>query len=103
MKSGLLLKSKDEKIHRLRNEAVVIKDAQTITTKMLKDELDSKNKLLEDKKAEADSSSEAHAAELQILRLGHAKEIPELEKRGQRKLQECRMIIPRLCHKPRVI
>lgn len=86
MKSGLLLKSKDEKIRRLRNEALVIKDVQTITIKMFKDELDSKNKLLEDKKAEVDSFSEAHATELQRLRLGHAKEILELEKRGQRKL-----------------
>lgn len=85
-KSGLMLKSKDEKIRRLRNEALVMKDAQTKTAKMLKDELDSKNKLLEDKEAKADSFFEAHAAELQWLRIGHAKEILELEKRGQRKL-----------------
>ena len=90
MKSELLLKSKDERIRRLRNEALAIKDMQTITTKMLKDELDTKDKLLEDKEAEANSSRKAQAAELQRLRSSYAKEILELEKRNQRKLQDIR-------------
>lgn len=90
MKSELLLKSKDERIRRLRNEALAIKDMQNITTKMLKDELDTKDKLLEDKEAEANSSRKAQAAELQRLRSSYAKEILELEKRDRRKLQDIR-------------
>lgn len=90
VKSELLMKSKDEGIRRLRNEALAIKDMPTITTKILKDELDTKDKLLEDKEAEANSSREAQAAELQRLRSSHAKEILELEKRDRRKLQDIR-------------
>lgn len=90
MKSELLLKSKDERIRRLRNEALAIKDVQFITTKMLKDELDTKDKLLEDKEAEANSSRKAQAAELQRLRSSYAKETLEFEKRDRRKLQDIR-------------
>lgn len=42
---------------------------------MLKNELDTKDKLLEDKEAEANLSRKAQAAELQRLRSSYAKEI----------------------------
>lgn len=90
MKSGLLLKSKDERIRRLRNEALATKDVQTILTKMLEDELDAKDKLPKDKEAESNSSNKAQAAEHQRLRSSHGKEMLELEKRDRRKLQDIR-------------
>lgn len=90
VKSGLLLKSKDERIRRLRNEALATKDVQTILTKMLEDELDAKDKLPKDKEAEANSSNKAQAAEHQRLRSSHGKEMLELEKRDRRKLQDIR-------------
>lgn len=56
--------------------------------RQIKDELETAATLLDEKKAEAKSTLEAHAAELQELRTSHTKAIEELEKKGEGKLQD---------------
>lgn len=56
--------------------------------RQMKDELEAAATLLDDKKAEAKSTFEAHAAELQELRTSHTEVIEELEKNGEGKLQD---------------
>lgn len=56
--------------------------------RQIKDELEAAATLLDEKKAEAKSTFEAHAAELQELRTSHTEAIEELEKNGEGKLQD---------------
>lgn len=56
--------------------------------RQIKDELEAAVTLLDEKKAEAKSTFEAHAAELQELRTSHTEAIEELEKNGEGKLQD---------------
>lgn len=56
--------------------------------KQIKDELEAAASLLDEKKAEAKSTSEAHMAKLQELRTNHTEAIEELERNGEGKLQD---------------
>lgn len=56
--------------------------------RQIKDELEAAANLLDDKKAEAKSTSEAHMAKLQELRTNHTEAIEELERNGEGKLQD---------------
>lgn len=57
-------------------------------TRQIKDELDAAAKFIDENKAEAKSTSRAHAAELQELLASHAESIEELERNGEGKLQD---------------
>lgn len=56
--------------------------------RQIKDELEAAAKLLDEKKAEAKSTSEVHMAKLQELRINHIEAIKELERNGEGKLQD---------------
>lgn len=56
--------------------------------RQIKDELEAAANLLDEKKAEAKSTSEAHMAKLQELRTNHTEAIEELERNGEGKLQD---------------
>lgn len=56
--------------------------------RQIKDELEAAANLLDGKKAEAKSTSEAHMAKLQELRTNHTEAIEELERNGEGKLQD---------------
>lgn len=56
--------------------------------RQIKDELEAAASLLDEKKAEAKSTSEAHMAKLQELQTNHTEAIEELERNGEGKLQD---------------
>lgn len=56
--------------------------------RQIKDELEAAANLLDEKKAEAKSTSEVHMAKLQELRTNHTEAIKELERNGEGKLQD---------------
>lgn len=56
--------------------------------RQIKDELEATTTFLDEKKAEAKSTFEAHATELQELRTSHAGVIEEFERNGEGKLQD---------------
>lgn len=64
--------------------------------RQIKDELEAAANLLDEEKAEAKSTSEAHMAQLQKLQTNHTEAIEELERNGEGKLQDLQKVFDEL-------
>lgn len=64
--------------------------------RQIKDELEAAANLLDEEKAEAKSTSEAHMAQLQQLQTNHTEAIEELERNGEGKLQDLQKVFDEL-------